>query len=114
MTGPALVITLLPTPNNREALAVAGLQALQWLTFGVVLGLVADLQTLRRFGFGWSHLRELHHMTALTVSVSSLLVAVITAAATAAGTGAASVFVERVLPPPPAVQQSPGTGATGG
>jgi hypothetical protein len=102
MAAPALVITLLPDPTAPGALAAAGLQALQWLTFGLVMGLATDLWTLRRFGYGWSHLRELHRMNAFAASASSLLIAVVTATATAVGTGAAAVFVQRVLPPPPA------------
>ncbi|ATO82911.1 hypothetical protein ACWT_3496 [Actinoplanes sp. SE50] len=112
MTVPALIITLLPDPTRASALAAAGLQTLQWLAFGLVMGLATDLLTLRRFGYGWAHLRELHRMNVLTASVSTMLVSVVTATVTAVGTGAAAVFVQRVLPPPPAATQPQTSGNT--
>ncbi|UKD51062.1 hypothetical protein L3Q65_24345 [Amycolatopsis sp. FU40] len=102
MSGPALCLTLLPDPRAHDALASATLQLAQWLSFGLILGLMADWQVLRCHGYGLRHLRELHRMNALTASASTLLLAVLTAAATALGSGAAGALVERVLTPPPA------------
>lgn len=88
-----------PRPRADDALASALLPLTQWLSFGLVVGLTADWLTLRRHGYGLRHLRELHRMNALTASASTLLLAVLTAAATAVGTGAAGVFVDRMLTP---------------
>lgn len=101
LAGPALCVTLLPDPRADNALAGALLQLAQWLSFGLVIGLTADWLTLRRHGYGPRHLRELHRMNTLTASASTLLLAVLTAAATAVGSSAAGVFVDRVLTPPP-------------
>jgi uncharacterized iron-regulated membrane protein len=79
----------------------------QWLSFGLATGLAADWLTLRHHGYGLRHLRELHRMNTLTASASTLLLAVLTAAATAVGASAAGVFVERVLTPPPTPVEAP-------
>ncbi|MFF1819746.1 hypothetical protein ACFVWG_20770 [Kribbella sp. NPDC058245] len=98
LSAPALCLTLLPELHLRAAL----LQLTQWLLFGLILGLTADYLALRRHAYGLRQLRELHHLTAATASASTLLIALLTATATTLGAGAANVFVDQVLTPPPA------------
>jgi hypothetical protein len=118
MTGPSLCITLLPDPRAHDALASALLQLAQWLSFGLILGLTADWLTLRRHGYGFRRLRELHRMNTLTASASTLVLAVLTATPTAVGTSAvgtsaAGIFVDRMLTPPPAAPANQGNTPTG-
>ncbi|MET7284161.1 hypothetical protein ABZS29_38365 [Kribbella sp. NPDC005582] len=107
MSAPALCVALLPDPKADHAIQAALLQLTQWLLFGLILGLVADLMALRRGAFGLRQLRELHRMNAITASASTLLIAALTATATAVGSGAAGAFVDRVLAPAPAAPTPP-------
>ena len=107
LAAPGLCITVLPDPHADGAWLAAFVQAAQWLSFGIVLGLFGDWQMLRQAGLGWRHLRELHRLTAVTAGVSTALVATLTAGTTAIGTGAANLFVERVLTPPPSPAAPP-------
>ena len=62
-------------------------------------------------GLGWRNLADVHNLAALTASVSSVALAVVTAVATALGTSAAQVVVDRVLTPAPSVAtQDPRSG----
>jgi hypothetical protein len=109
LSGPSLCLTLLPDPGAEGAASAALLQITQWLAFGLILGLAADLRELWRAGLGWRSLRDLHNLTALTASLSSVAAAVVIATVTAVGTGAAGIVVDRVLTPPPI-----GSATTGG
>jgi hypothetical protein len=104
---PALCATLLPDPAAGGVASAALLQTAQWLTFGLVIGLAADLRQLRASGLGWRSLSDVHNLTALTASFSSVVLAAVAATVTAIGTGAAGVVVERLVPPPAAATPAP-------
>jgi hypothetical protein len=98
---PGLCVTLLPNPHAPGVVSAALLQLTQWLSFGLILGFASDLRQLRMAGLGWRSLSDVHNLTALTASLSSVVLAVATAAAAAVGTGAAGIMIDRLLPPPP-------------
>lgn len=102
--------TLLPDPHAHGALGAAVLQVAQWLAVGLLLGLAADLWQLRRAGLGWRSLADVHNLTAITASLSSVVLALVTAAATALGTSAASIAIDRLVPP--SSNSTPGTSTT--
>lgn len=104
---PGLCVNLLPDPYAPGVASAALLQLAQWLTFGLIFGLVADLRQLRAAGLGWRSLSDVHNLTALTASFSSVALAAVTATVTAIGTGAAGVMVERLLPPAPPAATTP-------
>lgn len=98
---PGLCVILLPNPHAPGVIPAALLQLTQWLSFGLVLGFASDLRQLRMAGLSWRSLSDVHNLTALTASLSSVVLAVATAAAAAIGTGAAGIMLDRLLPPPP-------------
>jgi hypothetical protein len=106
---PGLCATLLPDPHAPGVLPAALLQVAQWLSFGLVLGIAADLRQLRMAGLGWRGLGDVHNLTALTASFSTFVLAIATAAAAAIGTGAATVMLDSLLPQSPPAATAPGT-----
>lgn len=102
MAASGLCLTLLPDPQASGAFTAAVLQTAQWLAFGLIIGLTADLRHLRMAGLGWRNLGDLHNLTALAASASTLALAVTTATVTALGTSAVGIAIERMLPAPAA------------
>lgn len=107
LVAPALCITLLPDPRAHESWSAALLQTAQLLSFALAIGIYADLRTLQRNGLGLRQLREIYRIGGVAATVSSLVLAAVTAAVTALGTGAAGVVVDQLLKPAPVVVTSP-------
>lgn len=106
---PSVCATLLPDPAAPGVIAASLLQAAQWLSFGLIVGLAGDLRQLRLAGLGWRGLADVHNLTAITASLSSTALALVTAAATALGTSAAAIALDTLVPKssPPAVTSAP-------
>jgi hypothetical protein len=81
MVAPPLIATALLTPADRSAWFGAGFWGLEMLITAMLLGLVAgDLETLRRAGYGWRDLVEIHRAGSLSAWASTLAVAIGTTA----------------------------------
>lgn len=89
-----------------------GVYALGVLIHSLLLGLANDLAMLRRYGFTWRALADLHNLTAVTAWFSTLVIAIATALATVLTSGATDVF-KRALERPVPAASSQGGGAAG-
>jgi len=92
LVTPALLATVMFESGSRPAWLGLAFWALQLLITFLLLGLVAgDLETLRRAGFRWRHVVEVHNMAALSAWAGALVIAIGTTASTILASGAGTL-----------------------
>jgi hypothetical protein len=83
LVGPLAVQQALSSPQPGPEWKGFVLMVAQLLIHTLLLGLIAnDYAVIRRYGYGWRNLLEVHNMGALTAYVSTLVVAIGTAVTT--------------------------------
>ncbi|MCA1790554.1 MAG: DUF6185 family protein, partial [Thioalkalivibrio sp.] len=111
LTVPAVVSTALASGADPEAWSTLGFSTLQIFLHMMLLGFVAgDYQVLRRAGFEWGQLLEVHNLSVLSVWGSSVAVALgaaVAALVSDAGSNLIKATMKLVLP---AFTGAPGDG----
>lgn len=94
---PSLAWTALARPLDAASWYLFGFWVLQIFVHTMLLGLVAgDYETLRRAGFRWKHLLEIHRVGALSAWASSVFIAIGAAASALISSGAAQLIASVV------------------
>jgi len=108
MTGVFLVSTLNTVLSGQQNLqwATSAVSAAQFYSFGVLLGLRADLEPRKRYGRTRSELPDVHNLGTAAGVASTIAVATVTAAAAAILAGGIQPFVQQLIPITPVSQPS--------
>ena len=90
---PTLIWTVLARPQDSENWYGFGFWVLQIFVHTMLLGLVAgDYETLRKAGYRWKHLLEIHRFGALSAWASSVLIAIGAAVSALIASGATQLI----------------------
>lgn len=92
--------------NDSVQWATIAVSLAQFLSFGVLIGLRADLETIRRYGHSRIELADIHNLGTAAGVASTIAVATVTAAAAAVLAGGIEPFVDQLIPTPDPVQQT--------
>jgi hypothetical protein len=93
-TIPTLIWTVLALPQDSENWYGFGFWVLQIFVHTMLLGLVAgDYETLRKAGYRWKHLLEIHRFGELSAWASSVLIAIGAAISALIATGASQLVI---------------------
>jgi hypothetical protein len=107
------VASILTTTSGIQGLRYAILAVAQVISFGMLMGFLADHKVLTDHRHPWAHLADIHNIRPAVTAGTSILIGVVTAVATTMLTGTLHPFFSEFTPPaPPETNQSPSTSST--